>query len=117
MNGDKLTIGLDLDQTIYGFPRFFAAFIPAMHAAGHRLCVTSNHLRSRWPEDCERLRALGIDPDMLDPHLMQQGPIDHGRAHKRWMAKHVDFMFDDMVGFNEITKTVVFVCPHEKAED
>lgn len=112
-----MRIGFDLDQTVYGFPEFFRVLIPPLHAAGCKLYCTSNHLRGQWPDDCERLRALGIDPDMLDPSLMQQGPKDHGWAHKKWMAQHVDYMFDDFEGLQDLTQTPVFICPHKKASD
>jgi len=113
-----LRIGLDLDHTVYGFPAFFREFIAAMHAAGHKIYVTSNHLRERWPHDQERLRALGIDPDTLSPNLMQQGPHDFGLDHKTWMSKQVDYMFDDAgAEFQSRTPTPVFVAPYHKSED
>lgn len=113
-----MKIGLDLDQTIYGFPEFFKVFIDAMHNAGHELFITSNHIRPRWEnEDCPKLVRLGIDTTKLNPELMQTGPEDEGVKHKVKMSQYVDYMFDDMQNFNSLTNTVIFQCPFQKAID
>lgn len=109
-----MKIGVDLDHTIYGFPEFFAAFIPAMTAAGHKFYCTSNHRRSQWPQDCERLRILGIDPDLIDPSLMVENP--DGAKEKGRMSDQLDYTFDDHADhFQALTQTPIFKCPAEKA--
>lgn len=115
-NSKSLKIGVDLDHTVYGFPSFFAAFIPTMSSAGHKFYCTSNHLKDKWPQDRERLRGLGIDPDLIDPSLMQEGPKDEGAENKARMANECDFVFDDAAkAFQHLTATPVFNCPFHKA--
>jgi hypothetical protein len=117
----QLTIGLDLDHTVYGFPEFFKPFIEAMTAAGHKIVCTSNHLRKNWPKHCEKLRALGINPDLIDPSLLygkDRLPSRDGPSHKGRMADRCDFVFDDHADvFQQLTKTPVFKAPKEKAAD
>lgn len=115
-----MKIGLDLDHTVYGFPEFFRAFIPAMAAAGHTFYCTSNHKRSSWePRHVPNLRKLGIDPDLIDPSLMhetQQFLKGGGPQNKARMADCCDVVFDDHARhFQNLTKTPIFETPGDKA--
>jgi|GEM_PF-6126053 len=101
-----MKIGLDLDGTVFAHPRFFAALIESMHHSGHLFFCTSSHARSEWPNDCKRLRALGVNPDLIDPSLM------HDRRHgdvrlKAKQADQLDIVFDDDARIQEFTKTPI----------
>lgn len=120
-----MKIGVDLDHTVYGFPEFFRAFIPAMVAAGHEVYCTSNHLRSVWhDEDCPRLKRLGINTDLISPSLLSGDPrpgkpnVSADRNHKAWMADQCDYVFDDLgEKLQRLTKTPVFGVPKKLARD
>lgn len=55
-----MKIGVDLDHCVYGFPKFFAEFIPAMVDRGHQFYCTSNHLRAEWELDVKNFILLGL---------------------------------------------------------
>lgn len=111
-----MKIGVDLDQTVYGFPEFFGPFITIMSASGHKFYCTSNHNKSQWIDDERRLRKLGINPDLIDPSLMFENP--EGAKEKAWMSDQVDITFDDHADhFQQLTTTPVFRCPGEKAKE
>lgn len=102
-----MKIGLDLDGTVYEYPEFFRDLIETFHALGHRFFCTSSHARSEWPEDCERLKKHGIDPDKISPDLMYHHR--HGHIHlKAKQADQLDIVFDDDVRIQSLTKTPVF---------
>ena len=105
-----MKIGLDLDGTVYGFPEFFKEFIPAMVARGHQFFCTSAHGRDVWHLDCERLREMGIDPDMISPDVMH--PTSHTHLHiKGQQADMMDFVFEDDPRVQRSTNTPVFALP------
>jgi hypothetical protein len=105
-----MKIGLDLDGTVYGYPEFFKEFIPAMVARGHQFFCTSAHGRDVWDLDCERLRAIGIDPDMISPDIMF--PTSHtDLAKKGGQAEQMDVVFEDDPRVQRFTKTPVFAMP------
>lgn len=105
-----MKIGLDLDGTVYGYPEFFREFIPAMVARGHQFFVTSAHGRDVWDKDCEMLRALGIDPDMISPSMMYQ--TSHTDLEKKGQqAKQLDVVFEDDPRVQRFTNTPVFAMP------
>lgn len=110
-----MRIGLDLDGTVYGFPKIFREIILAHLWAGHRLYCTSNHLRKEWESDKRRLRVLGIPADRIDPRLMRVEPFRdgvEGARHKAWMADKMDLVYDDdAVHFQHLTKTPVMKVP------
>lgn len=104
-----MKIGLDLDGTVYQYPEFFRDLIETFHALGHQFYCTSSHARSEWPQDCERLRALGIDPDKISPDMMF--PERHGDIGlKAKQADSLDLVFDDDSRIQTLTGTPVF-CP------
>lgn len=112
--GKSLKIGLDLDGTVYAYPDFFRDLIDSFYMAGHRFFCTSSHARSEWPEDCERLRKLGIDPDKISPDLMYAER--HGHIHlKAKQADRLDLVFDDDSRIQSLTSTPIF-CPGNGAE-
>lgn len=109
-----MRIGLDLDGTLYAHPKFFAALIPAMHAAGHEFYCTSAHSRSNWdaagyqgqPPDRERLLALGIPAELIRPDILHQEP--HGDlAIKGRACDQCDVVFDDDPDLQHHTKALV----------
>ena len=111
-----MKIGLDLDGTVYGYPEFFKEFIPAMVARGHQFFCTSAHGLDVWPQDCERLRALGIDPDMISPSLMF--PLSHTELSKKgWQASQLDLIFEDDPRVQKFTRTPVFALPRVDRQD
>lgn len=113
-----MKIGVDLDATVYGFPEFFRAFIPAMVAAGHEIYCTSAHAREDWPLDRDRLRALGIDPDMINPGHMQPRNVRRCPRMKARMANHLDIVFDDDAeAIQRYTRTPIFKPPADLAGD
>jgi SAM-dependent methyltransferase len=112
-NGDyQMDIGLDLDGTLYEHPVFFAEFIEAMTARGHKFHCISSHARSEWPEDMARLKSLGINADLISPDMMY--PTRHGQlALKGRQADQLDLVFDDDGRVQAHTTTPVF-CPPVK---
>lgn len=105
-----MKIGLDLDGTVYGYPDFFKEFIPAMVARGHEFFVTSAHGRDTWDKDCERLRALGIDPNMISPEIMN--PVSHTDLRiKGAQANLMDYVFEDDPRVQRFTDTPIFAMP------
>lgn len=102
-----MRIGIDLDGTLYAYPRFFGELIRAMHARGHTWHCTSCHGIDRWhAEDVARLTALGVPVELIDPSLL--APHDHcdltvkGRA-----CDQVDYVFDDNLELPKFTKTPI----------
>lgn len=115
-----MKIGIDLDHCVYGFPEFFAEFIPAMSDRGHEFYCTSNHLRSEWPLDVKRLRAFNIDADLINPELMatENEQVMDGPGNKARMSHFVDINFDDAADlFQDKTNTPVFKTPVEKSRE
>lgn len=109
-----MKIGLDLDGTVYQYPDFFRDLIESFHAMGHQFFCTSSHARSEWPEDCQRLQAIGIDPDKIIPDMMY--PERHGHVHlKGKQADQLDLVFDDDARVQGFTRTPVF-CPGNTKE-
>lgn len=89
-----MKFGLDLDGTVYAYPEFFAEFIEAMSARGHQFFCTSAHGRDMWEADCERLRSLSINPDLISPDMMY--PQQHTDiAKKGAQAQQLDMVFED----------------------
>jgi hypothetical protein len=113
----QLTIGIDLNGTVYGHPDFFRAFIEAMHAAGHRLVCISVHGKGQWePNDKPQLRSLGIDPDKIDVSLMPERFQDY--AAKLTVINQCDFCFDDHPEmFQHLTKVPIFKAPIEGSKE
>jgi hypothetical protein len=95
-----MRIGLDLDGVVFYDPEFFACFLAAMTSAGHTVFCTSNWGRRDWPKLAERLRGVGVPPDLFDLSLMAKrqhllgGKLD-GYANKQRMWNKVDVVFDD----------------------
>lgn len=119
-----MKIGLDLDHTIYGFPEFFAAFIPAMVAAGHEIYCTSNHTREQWEKRDRRiLKRLGIDPDLIDPRYLPDNPVvgpslKARQERKADVADNMDIVFDDHADkFQWETRTPIFRPPGKLSAD
>lgn len=116
MASEKLKIGVDLDNTLFGFPGFFVPFVQVMHAFGHDIYCTSNRTIERWNRDYrDKVASIGLNPDLLDVSLLQSGK-DRGMSNKIRMAKGLDVVFDDL-DFNDRTDTPVFVCPINKSKD
>jgi len=106
---NQMKIGINLDNTVYSHPAFFAALIESMSGQGHRFFCTSSHARSEWPNDCVRLQSLGIDSDLISPDMMYEE--SHGSlAQKGLQADKLDIMFDDDGRIQMFTSTPVF-CP------
>lgn len=117
-----MKIGVDLDHTVYGFPEFFRAFIPAMVAAGHEVYCTSNHARGRWENrDRSILQSMGIDPDLINPQYLPDKPVngpDRHWVHKAPVADQMDVVFDDHAKrIQPHTNTPVFGVPGKFASD
>lgn len=120
-----MRIGLDLDRTVYGYPHFFAEFIPAMVARGHQILCTSNHLKIVFEnEDRQRLESIGIDPDIIDISLLSTEPrngkptVAADPQQKKKMYDTLDLGFDDLAHkIQEQTQTPIFSTPGRLAAD
>lgn len=104
-----MRIGLDLDGTVYAHPEFFREMIHAMSAAGHLFFCISSHARNEWPDDRERLNAIGINADLISPEMMYD--VRHGDVSKKSrQANQLDVIFDDDFRVQCGTMTVQ-MCP------
>jgi hypothetical protein len=108
-------IGLDLDDTVFAFPEFFRELVVSLSARGHHFFCTSGRGRSAWDTDIvPRLRALGIDPALIDPTLMTPERTPHVTDKAR-MADQLDLVFDDDAGrIQRHTHTPVFFVPQKR---
>jgi hypothetical protein len=111
-----MRIGLDLDGTVYNHPACFAEMVVAFHARGHTFHCISAHGLDEWlVSDVHRLRAIGIDPDLIDSSLLH--PTRHIHLHlKGKAADRCDLVFDDDSRLMDYTKTPVF-SPMPRAQD
>ncbi len=113
-----MKIGVDLDHTVLGFPEFFRAMIPVMVAAGHTFHCTSGRAYEDWALYRVRLRAVGIDPDMIDHSLLLPRKEKRTRRTKPNMADQLDLVFDDDAdAFQARTQTPIFKTPRIRAAD
>jgi hypothetical protein len=105
-----MKIGLDLDGVLYSHPGFFIEFIASMSKQGHKFFCISSHGINEWgSEDVPRLRAMGYNPDLIDPSLMNI--VRHGDLSiKGWACDQCDVVFDDDDRLGRYTKAMV-ICP------
>jgi len=110
-----MKIGLDLDGTLYGFPKFFKAMIESMVRDGHEFFCTSNWQRSKWDWHRKKIAYLDIDPDLISPELLDNERHflrKDGPQNKARMADLLDIVFDDHADhIQHLTATPIMKCP------
>lgn len=116
-----MKVGVDIDQTLLGFPEVFKHLIPALIRDGHEVYCTTGHPIDRWPRKRKQLKRAGIEPGWLDTSLMKTAEelrAVQGVTYKAHMADQLDVVFDDHADrLQEHTATPIFKVPGRKAQD